>query len=132
MLGGYFQGGLFCFEAAAYRRCACIDSVIAFGAPLDFSAGPLPIPISLESYIHLAQAQLDSKVLDHASLPGWFNKSWTRLLNPVATVRGRLRYLSQLHDREKLLPGEQQRAFLDSRAGLPGQTRRYETSCSKP
>ena len=34
-LGGYSQGGMFCYPAAAYRRGDGIDSLITFGSPVD-------------------------------------------------------------------------------------------------
>ena len=44
-LGGYSQGGMFCYQAAAFRRGEGIDSVIAFGSPVDTRVAlPLGIP----------------------------------------------------------------------------------------
>jgi putative long chain acyl-CoA synthase len=34
-VGGYSQGGMFCHEAAAYRRSKGLGSVITFGSPVD-------------------------------------------------------------------------------------------------
>ena len=34
-IGGYSQGGMFCYQVAAYRRSEGIDSVVAFGSPVD-------------------------------------------------------------------------------------------------
>src|SRR5689334_23810195 len=34
-LAGYSQGGMFCFQTAAYRRGAGLKSVITFGSPVD-------------------------------------------------------------------------------------------------
>lgn len=114
VLGGYSQGGMFCYQAAAYRRGDGVDSLITFGSPVDFAAAPLPIPISAESYRHLAEGLLSTGLANRISLPGWFNKTTTRLLDPIKDVQFRLQYLRQLHDREKLLPGEQQRMFLEN------------------
>lgn len=113
VLGGYSQGGMFVYQAAAYRRNAGIDSIVTFGAPVDFSAAPLPIPLSFDAFTKISQTLLDSGLLEHLSLPSWFNRSATRMLDPVKTAQFRLQYYRQLHDREKLLPGEQQRIFLD-------------------
>ncbi|MEJ2870445.1 alpha/beta fold hydrolase [Actinomycetospora sp. OC33-EN08] len=112
VLGGYSQGGMFCYEAAAYRRGDGIDSVIAFGSPVDFGAAPLPIPLSFDSYASIARGLLQTGLADRLSLPGWFNRSATRLLEPLKALQFELAYVRQLHDRERLLPGEQQRRFL--------------------
>jgi putative long chain acyl-CoA synthase len=34
-LGGYSQGGMFCYQAAAYRRNDGLGSLITFGSPVD-------------------------------------------------------------------------------------------------
>ena len=42
---GYSQGGMFCYQAAAYRRGEGIETVIAFGSPVDTRVAlPLGIP----------------------------------------------------------------------------------------
>src|SRR5271169_3771531 len=47
-LAGYSQGGMFCYQAAAYRRSKDIASVVAFGAPVDtLAALPMGIPPNL-------------------------------------------------------------------------------------
>ena len=34
-LGGYSQGGMFCYQTAAYRRNEGLSSLITFGSPVD-------------------------------------------------------------------------------------------------
>ena len=60
-LAGYSQGGMFCYQTAAFRRSKDIAGIVTFGSPVDTLAD----------------------------------------------------FLLQLHDRESLLPREQQRRFLD-------------------
>ena len=44
-LAGYSQGGMFCYQAAAYLRGEGIDTVITFGSPVDTRVAlPLGIP----------------------------------------------------------------------------------------
>ncbi|MFN3601532.1 MAG: acyl-CoA synthetase, partial [Dietzia sp.] len=44
-LGGYSQGGMFCYQAAAYRRSRDLESVVTFGSPVDWrGSAPLGIP----------------------------------------------------------------------------------------
>ncbi len=47
-LSGYSQGGMFCYQAAAFRRNAGIGSLITFGSPVDTRIGmPLGLPEGL-------------------------------------------------------------------------------------
>ena len=113
VLGGQSQGGMFSYQAAAYRRGDGIDSLITFGSPVDTRA-PLPVPLSTESAVRLAQHWLDTGLARRLSVPGWAMRTGTRMLTPVKVARGRLQFLMQLHDREALLRTERQRRFLDS------------------
>src|SRR3954470_9691602 len=47
-LAGYSQGGMFCYQAAAYRRSEGIASLVTFGSPVDLrGALPLGLPESI-------------------------------------------------------------------------------------
>ncbi|WP_209926530.1 acyl-CoA synthetase [Rhodococcus sp. PvR099] len=109
-LAGYSQGGMFCYQAAAYRRCKNLASVITFGAPVDtLAALPLGIP---EGVATRAADFLADHVFTRLSIAGWMARTGFQLLDPVKTAKSRLDFLRQLHDREALLPREQQRRFL--------------------
>jgi putative long chain acyl-CoA synthase len=112
VLSGYSQGGMFSYQAAAYRRGLGIDSLVTFGSTVDTRA-PLPIPISPETGALLAQRWLDTGLAQHIPLPGWMNRTFFKMLDPVQSARGRIKFLMQLHDRESLLPRERQRRFLE-------------------
>jgi putative long chain acyl-CoA synthase len=114
-LTGYSQGGMFCYQAAAYRRGAGIDSVITFGSPVDTHSGmPLGVPDYLASAAAelLTESELGRAVLERVALPAWAARTVFQLLDPVKTLRGRLDFLRQLHDRDALLRREGQRRFL--------------------
>jgi putative long chain acyl-CoA synthase len=113
VLAGYSQGGMFAYQAAAYRRGADIDSLVTFGSPVDTTA-PLPIPVSPEVAARLATGLVESGVLRRLSLPTWATRLGFKLLSPAKTVQGRVQFLLALHDRDALLPRERQRRFLDS------------------
>jgi putative long chain acyl-CoA synthase len=113
VLGGYSQGGMFAYQAAAFRRGKDLDSLVTFGAPVDSSA-PLPIPISTDTARRLAASLVDSGLLRVLWLPRWGTRIGFMLLSPVKTVRSRLDFLLALHDRDALLPRERQRRFLDT------------------
>lgn len=109
-LSGYSQGGMFCYQAAAYRRAEGITSLITYGSPVD-TQGILPFGIDDDVAVEAIDFLAD-KVLPHIDLPAWLNRAGFRMLDPVATWRNRLHFVLQLHDRESLLPREGQRRFL--------------------
>ena len=44
-LVGYSQGGMFCYQAAAYRRNEGIAGLVTFGSPVDMrGTAPLKLP----------------------------------------------------------------------------------------
>ncbi|SHG02760.1 putative long chain acyl-CoA synthase [Jatrophihabitans endophyticus] len=113
VLSGYSQGGMFAYQTAAYRRGKDVDSIVAFGSPVDTTA-PLPIPIAPDVAARLAREIVDSGLLRNRAVPGWFVRLGFKALSPAKTVQGRMHFLMQLHDRDALLPREKQRQFLDS------------------
>ena len=49
-LVGYSQGGMFCYQAAAYRRSKSIASIVTFGSPVDtLAALPMGLPPNIGS-----------------------------------------------------------------------------------
>ena len=112
VLAGYSQGGMFCYQTAAYRRGKGINSVVTFGSPVDARA-PLPFPISPEIAARATEGLLESGLLKHINLPSWASRTGFKLLSPAKTVQGQVRFLLALHDRESLLPRERQRRFLE-------------------
>ena len=49
-LTGYSQGGMFCYQAAAYRRSKSIASIVTFGSPVDtLAALPMGLPPNIGS-----------------------------------------------------------------------------------
>lgn len=109
-LAGYSQGGMFCYQTAAYRRSGGIASLITFGSPVDTHGGmPFGLPEELVSRL----AGLAAGPVRNVSLPAWAVRTGFQLLDPVKTARQRLDFLLQLHDRDALLLREGQRRFLD-------------------
>ncbi len=113
VLGGYSQGGMFCYQAAAYRRGKGIDSLVTFGSPVDTRA-PLFLPVSPDFAAKLAAGLLESGLFTKLALPGWASRLGFKLLSPAKTVQDRAKFLLTLHDRDALLPRERQRRFLES------------------
>jgi putative long chain acyl-CoA synthase len=112
-LGGYSQGGMFCYQAAAYRRGDGLASLVTFGAPVD-TLGALPFGIPEEFAVRGAGFLADH-VLRRSALPAWAGRTGFRLVDPVKTLRRQADFLLALHDRDALLPRERQRQFLEAR-----------------
>ncbi len=111
-LGGYSQGGMFCYQAAAFRRSEGLASVIAFGSPVDTAAAmPLGLP---EEVVSRAAGVLAESTLARNAIPAWMSRLGFRMLDPVKAARQQVDFLRQLHDREALLPRERQRRFLQA------------------
>ncbi|WP_235834152.1 AMP-binding protein [Actinomadura logoneensis] len=110
-LGGYSQGGMFVYQTAAYRRSEGIESVVTFGSPADTSVG---LPFGLPSWLATdAAGRVPDALLRNIDIPGWVTRTGFQLLSPVKSVRSRVDFLLQLHDREALAPRERQRQFLE-------------------
>ncbi len=110
-LVGYSQGGMFCYQAAAYRRSKSIASVVAFGSPVDtLAALPMGLPANMAPGI--ADFMADH-VFNRLSIPSWLARTGFQMMDPLKTAKARVDFVRQLHDREALLPREQQRRFLE-------------------
>src|SRR6476660_4047565 len=111
-LAGYSQGGMFCYQTAAFRRSKDLASIIAFGSPVDtLAALPMNLPAGLAAG---AADFMADHVFSRIDIPSWLARTGFQMLDPIKTAQSRLDFLRQLHDREALLPREQQRRFLAS------------------
>ncbi len=111
-LAGYSQGGMFCYQTAAFRRSKDLASIVAFGAPVDtLAALPMNMPAGLAAG---AADFMADHVFSRIDIPSWLARTGFQMLDPIKTAQSRLDFLRQLHDREALLPREQQRRFLAS------------------
>ena len=110
-LGGYSQGGMFCYQTEAYRRNADVGSLITFGSPVDTR---LAMPFGLPEQVAAGAAGLlADSVLGRVAVPAWVSRTGFRLLDPVKSLRSRIEFILQLQDREALLAREGQRRFLE-------------------
>lgn len=111
-VAGYSQGGMFAYQTVAYRRSARVASVITYGSPVDMLAG---LPLGLPAGLAVPGAELlADRVFSHLWVPSWLARLGFQLLDPVKTARSRIDFLRQLHDRDALLPREDQRRFLEA------------------
>ena len=109
-LAGYSQGGMFSYQVAAYRRNDGLGSLITFGSPVDTRLG---MPFGLPEELASGLAGLIAGAFRSSALPAWFSRNGFLLLDPVKSLRSRIEFVMQLHDREALLPREGQRRFLE-------------------
>ena len=110
-LGGYSQGGMFCYQAAAYRRSEGLASLVTFGSPVDTrEAVPFGLP---RDVVTKGAAALADALFADRSLPAWMSRTGFKLLDPAKAVRQRIDFLLQLHNRAALLEREGQRRFLE-------------------
>ncbi|MBV8216816.1 MAG: acyl-CoA synthetase, partial [Solirubrobacterales bacterium] len=107
-LGGYSQGGMFVYQTAAYRRNDGLASLITFGSPVDTRQGA---PFGIPGQLAVEVAEVLALAFRGGGVPAWFSRNGFLLLDPVKSVRNRIEFLLQLHDREALLPRERQRRF---------------------
>lgn len=111
-LSGYSQGGMFCYQVAAYRRSRHIASLVTYGSPVDTLAA---LPFGIPDALAVRSADfLADHVFNRLAISSWMARAGFQFLDPVKTVRSRIDFLLQLHDREALLPREPQRRFLDT------------------
>ncbi|HSV40250.1 MAG TPA: AMP-binding protein, partial [Nocardioidaceae bacterium] len=123
-IGGYSQGGMFCYQAAAFRRSKGIASITVFGSPVDMHASP---PFKIPQPVAEVGARLAGNTLAKTAIPGWMTRTGFRALDPVGSLTGRVRFLLSLHDRDALLPREGQRRFLmkEGWVAFPGPSLAY-------
>ncbi|OBJ02917.1 acyl-CoA synthetase [Mycobacterium sp. 1482292.6] len=110
-LVGYSQGGMWCYQVAAYRRSKALASIVTFGSPVDtLAALPMGIPANFAAP---AANFMADHVFSRLAIPSWMARTGFQMLDPLKTAKARVDFLRQLHDREALLPREQQRRFLE-------------------
>jgi putative long chain acyl-CoA synthase len=86
-LSGYSQGGMFCYQVAAYRRNDGIASLITFGSPVDTQLGmPFGLPEQLATF---GAGVLGDRIFGQLlpALPAWMSRTGFRMLDPVKSAR---------------------------------------------
>lgn len=112
-LGGYSQGGMFCYQAAAYRRSADLASLITFGSPVDVRRDLLPgLPDEVAGWLLDSLGPPLAGLAARSAVPPWLSRSVFKMLSPMKEIRNQIEFLTRLHDRETALRREGQRRFL--------------------
>lgn len=114
-LAGYSQGGMFCYQTAAYRRSEGLASLITFGSPVDVQRELFPgIPDEVAATILRGAGRLVSASFARTSVPAWLSRTVFKLISPAKEIRNQIEFLTGLHDREAVTRREGQRRFLSS------------------
>ena len=111
-LAGYSQGGMFCYQAAAFRRGADTASIITFGSPVDLHRTLVVGEGTTERLISGLRAALAWPLARIEGLPGIFTSTGFKLLSARKEARQLLDFVKNLHDREALEKREAKRLFL--------------------
>jgi putative long chain acyl-CoA synthase len=111
---GYSQGGMFAYQAAAYRHCEGVASIVTFGSGVDLHRGlPDILPTELvigaiEGFSRLQQA------VSPSGIPSWATRLGFQLMDPIKTLQQRIDFARRLYDREALQKREGMRRFMES------------------
>ncbi len=121
-LAGYSQGGMFCYQAAAFRKSAGLASIITMGSPVDLhrhlSVGE-EISERLVAGMRAALAWPLSRI---EGLPSMFTSTGFKLLSARKEALQLVDFVRNLHDRQALEKREAKRLFLggDGFVAWPG------------
>src|SRR5262249_23182611 len=111
-LAGYSQGGMFCYQAAAFRKSAGIASIITMGSPVDLHrqlALDQDITARLTSGL---RSILEWPLARIEGLPGTFTSTGFKLLSARKEAAQLVDFVKNLHDRSALEKREAKRLFL--------------------
>ncbi|WP_172302794.1 alpha/beta fold hydrolase [Pseudenhygromyxa sp. WMMC2535] len=112
-LVGYSQGGMFCYQTAAYRRCEGIASLITFGSPVDIHRNLPALDAELGSrLIGAARRAVTKPLAQIEGLPGFLTSTGFKALSLRKELQQISDFLAKLHDREALVKRESRRRFL--------------------
>jgi putative long chain acyl-CoA synthase len=113
-LTGYSQGGMFCYQAAAYRRSENIASLVTFGSPVDIYRN-LPVPVSeqvAEKVIGGLRTVIERPLAELEGLPGFLTSTAFKMVSPRKELQQVAEFVAKLHDRKALEKREARRRFL--------------------
>ena len=112
-LVGYSQGGMFCYQVAAFRRSTGIASIVTFGSPVDIHRNLPAVSDSVAGrLIGLARRAMDGPLKELEGVPGFLTSRGFKLLAPRQELKHLIGTLGLLHDRDALEAREPRRKFL--------------------
>ncbi|MEM1413314.1 MAG: alpha/beta fold hydrolase, partial [Myxococcota bacterium] len=112
-LAGYSQGGMFVYQAAAFRRSAGLASLITFGSPVDLNRNlPAMDEGTTEQIYRALQAALEKPLEELEGIPGFLSSLGFKLISLRKEAGQMVDLIAKLHDRQALEKREQRRRFL--------------------
>lgn len=112
-LAGYSQGGMFCYQAAAFLRSRHLASLITFGSPVDVHKNlPLLHSDLAEGLIRAVRPAIDATLDRLEGLPGALSSTGFRLLTPRKELEQMFDLVRRLYDRKELEKRQARRRFL--------------------
>ncbi|NVB77631.1 MAG: alpha/beta fold hydrolase [Kofleriaceae bacterium] len=111
-LAGYSQGGMFCYQAAAFRKSAGLASIVTMGSPVDLHR-QLNIDENVtERLVAGLRAVVAWPLARIEGLPGMFTSTGFKLLSARKEALQLVDFVRNLHDRSALEKREAKRLFL--------------------
>ena len=111
-LAGYSQGGMFCYQAAAFRRSAGLASVITIGSPVDLHRTVRLDEDVTERLVAGLRSALAWPLARMEGLPGFLTSTAFKLLSVRKEALQLVDFVKNLHDRTALEKREAKRLFL--------------------
>ena len=111
-LSGYSQGGMFCYQAAAFRRSDGIASIIAIGSPVDLHRTVRLGEDLTEKLVAGVRGALAWPLARIEGLPGMITSTGFKLLSARKEAAQLVDFVRNLHDRQELEKREAKRLFL--------------------
>lgn len=127
-LAGYSQGGMFCYQAAAYRRSRNIASLITFGSPVDTLAA---LPLGIPDAVAVRGADfLADHVFNRMAITGWMARTGSSSSIPSRRCgHGSNSSCSCTTARRCFPPANRSAVSSTPRAGSRGRVRRSRICC---
>src|SRR6185369_16079259 len=111
-LAGYSQGGMFCYQAASFRKGAGLASIITMGSPVDLHR-QLNIDEDITERLVAGLRTLTKWPLERIEgLPSMFTSTGFKLLSARKEAMQLVDFVKNLHDRSALEKREAKRLFL--------------------
>jgi len=112
-LAGYSQGGMFCYQAAAFLRSEGLASLITFGSPVDIHRNIPGVADGVAAgFLDVTRQALAGPLSRVEGLPGLLTSTGFKLLSAKKEAAQFVDFISKLHDREALERREASRRFL--------------------
>jgi putative long chain acyl-CoA synthase len=111
-LAGYSQGGMFCYQAAAFRKSEGLASIVTMGSPVDLHRHLKVGEDITERLVAGIRAALSWPLAHIEGLPSMFTSTGFKLLSARKEALQLVDFVRKLHDRSALEKREAKRLFL--------------------